>query len=130
MPDFERWSGLRVGRGRSAVTIAPEKQVEFLARTLADYTQRVGGDDWEAVRAWHAGMGGRDRPHAREYEDLIRGHEPVVMRGLAPTAGAEPPEAASQAVSTFEPAAPAREPLRLDAPAGAPVTKSLDYGDV
>ncbi|MEW5737761.1 MAG: transglycosylase SLT domain-containing protein [Myxococcota bacterium] len=127
LPDFERWSGLRVGRGRAAATIAPEKQIEFLAKTLADFTRRVGGDEWEAVRAWHAGMGGRDRPHAHDYEDLIRGHEAVVRRAMAPTAGAEAPEEGPQVASSFQPAA--REPVRLDAGPGSPVTKSLDYGE-
>jgi soluble lytic murein transglycosylase-like protein len=130
LPDFERWSGQRVGRGRAANTIAPEKQIEFLAMTLADLTQRCGGDEWEAVRAWHAGMGGRDRANGREYETLIRGHIPAVQGALAPTTGAAPPDEApgTPSESTFETPSAARQPVRLDVEPGAPVSKSLDFG--
>jgi len=129
LPDFERWSGLRVGRGARASTIAPEKQVEFLAMTLADYTERLGGDEWAAVRAWHGGMGGRDRSYAQDYEDLIRGHIPSVQGALAPTAGALPPDEqpGTPAASAFEAPSGVRAPVRLEAEAGTPVSTSLDF---
>lgn len=126
LPDFERWAHVRVGRGRAAHTIAPEKQIEFLAKTLADYTGRCGGDEWAAVRAWHAGMGGRDRANGVEYEALIRGHVLVVQPLMAPSTGAVPPEA-PQLASSFQPAS--REPVRLDSGPGAPLSGSLDYGE-
>lgn len=130
LPDFERWSGLRVGRGRQARVIAPEKQIEFLARTLANFTERFG-DDWSAVRAWHAGAGGRNRPHAREYEGLIRGRfDEVAQVILATRASAEPPEVVASADSSFDASAGGagrRAPVRLDPAAGAPVRGGLDY---
>lgn len=127
LPDFERWAGVRVGRGRAAATIAPEKQIEFLAKTLADYTDRCGGDEWAAVRAWHAGMGGRDRANGQDYEELIRGHVMVVQPLMAPTSGAVPPDEAPRLASSYEPKP--REPVRLDSGPGAPLSKSLDYGE-
>ncbi len=42
LPSFERWSGQHFGRGASARTIPPELQVEFLAKTMAEYKQRHG----------------------------------------------------------------------------------------
>jgi soluble lytic murein transglycosylase-like protein len=129
LPDFERWASTRVGRGRAASTIAPEKQIEFLAMTLADFTARLGGDEWAAVRAWHAGMNGRNRPHASQYEALIRGHADALLPQLAPLSGVEAPEAVAAApASSFDVRPP--EPVRLDPGGGTPLSASLDYGDV
>lgn len=128
LPDFERWAGVRVGRGRAANTIAPEKQIEFLAKTLADFTDRLNGDDWAAVRAWHAGFNGRDRSNGVEYESLIRGHVAVVQPALAPTTGGAAPDDGGTALASSYEAKP-REPVRLDAGPGAPLSKSLDFGE-
>ncbi len=125
LPDFERWSGLRVGRGRAAATIPPEKQIEFLAKTLGAMSQRYG-DEWEAVRAWHAGHGGRNRASGAGYETLIRARVANVAAAVAPTSGAEPPDEATASASRFEDRRP--RPLDLgERPAGAPLAASLDY---
>ncbi len=125
LPDFEAWSGVRVGRGRRAATIAPEKQIEFLARTLADFTERVGGDAWEAVRAWHAGMGGRNRANGVGYEALIRGRLPEIADVVRPhgASGTSGPE--ELLASRYEPAAP--KPVALQPSPGAPIAGGLDY---
>lgn len=73
LPEFERWSGLRVGRGRAAVSIPPEKQLEFLAKTLAASTREYG-DPLAAAREWHRGPGGMDDRLGRHYQRLIEGH--------------------------------------------------------
>jgi len=125
LPDFERWSGTRVGRGRHAATIPPQKQIEFLAMKLAQLTEKFGGDEWEAVRAWHAGTGGRNRPNGVEYETIIRGRIPEIADAVPRvTAGAAPPEALL--ASSYE-AAPAK-PVTLQPDAGNPVRgRGVDY---
>ncbi|MFO0597430.1 MAG: transglycosylase SLT domain-containing protein [Myxococcaceae bacterium] len=130
LPDFERWSGTRVGRGRHANTIAPEKQIEFLAKTLGDYTEKCGGDQWEAVRAWHAGFGGRNNNNGKEYERLVRGRFPEIVDAIPPaTGGAIPPELETTApmlASNFTPAV--RAPVKLTAPEGTtPIGRKVDY---
>lgn len=125
LPDFERWSGTSVGRGRRAATIPPEKQIEFLAKTLGALTEKFGGDEWEAVRAWHAGVGGRNRPNGTEYEALIRGRIPEIAAAVPPvSAGAAPPDALL--ASSYEPAAP--KPVTLQPNDGTPVRGSIDFG--
>lgn len=124
LPDFETWSGLDVGRGRRADTIAPEKQIEFLAMKLAQLTEKFGGDEWEAIRAWHGGVGGRNRSYAVEYEGLIRGRIPEIADAVPPfvAGGAAPPMLASN----FEPAA--RKPVELRPADGAThVARGIDY---
>jgi soluble lytic murein transglycosylase-like protein len=125
LPDFEKWSGTHVGRGRRASTIPPEKQIEFLARTLGELTTKFGGDEWEAVRAWHAGVAGRDRPNGKEYETLIRGRIPEIADAVPRvSAGAKPPE--PMLASSYEPASP--RPVALQAEGGTPVKGSIDFG--
>jgi soluble lytic murein transglycosylase-like protein len=121
LPDFEKWSGIRVGRGSRAATIAPEKQIEFLAMKLAKLTTKFHGREWEAVRAWHAGNGGRNRPHAHHYERLVRGRIPQIAHAVPRvTGGAAAPE------SEFAPQAP--RPVTLVADAGTPVRgRGVDY---
>lgn len=125
LPDFERWSGTSVGRGRRAATIPPEQQIEFLAMKLGQLTEKFGGDEMEAVRAWHAGVGGRNRPNGVEYENLIRGRIPQIAAAVPRvTAGAAPPEALL--ASSYEPAAP--RPVTLQPEAGSPVRgRGVDY---
>lgn len=123
LPDFERWSGTRVGRGRRAATIAPEKQIEFLAKKLGEFTEKFGGDEWEAVRAWHAGVGGRNRSNGVQYEQLIRGRIPEIAAAVPPVmAGAAPPEALA---SSYQPAA--ARPVALQPVDGTPVSGGIDY---
>lgn len=73
LPDFERWSGLKIGRGRSAKTIPPEKQIEYLAKTIGDLTRNHRGNAWAAAREWHRGHPSKiwDAAGSR-YEQLIR----------------------------------------------------------
>jgi soluble lytic murein transglycosylase-like protein len=124
LPDFERWSGTRVGRGRQARTIAPEKQIEFLAMKLAQLTEKFGGDEWEAVRAWHGGNGGRNRPYAVEYENIIRGRIPEIAAAVPRVmSGAAPPE--ELLASSFQPAT--AKPVALQDQGGTPVRGGIDY---
>jgi soluble lytic murein transglycosylase-like protein len=125
LPDFERWSGTRVGRGRRANTIAPEKQIEFLAKKLADLTDKFHGNEWEAVRAWHGGVKGRNRPHAKQYETIIRGRISEIA-DVVPRirSGAEAPE--TMLASNFSDAP--RKPVALEAGGGTPVSgRGIDY---
>ncbi len=117
LPDFERWSGLSVGRGRNARTIPPEKQIEFLAKTLGALTEKYGGDSWEAARTWHAGAGGRDKPDGRLYEKLVRARLPNVATWLTPGEAGGPAFAATG----FDPPRATADPLRLDPGGGTPV---------
>jgi len=74
-PDFERWSGFKVGRGASAVSIPPGKQIEFLAMTISTLARNYyQGNQFAAAREWHAGAGGFDGADGRLYERLVRGH--------------------------------------------------------
>jgi Transglycosylase SLT domain len=124
LPDFEAWSGLNVGRGRRANTIAPEKQIEFLSKKLGELTEKFGGDEWEAVRAWHAGVKGRDRANGREYETIIRGRIPEIAAAVPRfVAGATPPE---MLASNFE--RPTSRPVDLKPTDGhLPVRGGIDY---
>lgn len=74
LPDFERWSGLTVGRGQNARSIPPERQIEYLARTIAAMASAHGGDFLAAARQWHAGGGGIESPWAYRYQSLIESH--------------------------------------------------------
>lgn len=123
LPDFERWSGLRVGRGRHANTIPPEKQIEFLAMKLSKLTEKFA-NEWEAVRAWHGGTGGRNRPHAREYELIIRGRIPEIAAAVPRvSSGAAPPELLA---SSYQPSA--ARPVTLKSEDGTtPVRGGIDY---
>ena len=125
LPDYEKWSGTRVGRGRHANTIPPERQIEFLAMKLGQLTEKFGGDEWEAVRAWHAGVGGRARRNGREYEALIRGRIPQIADAVPRvSAGAAPPE--TLLASSFQ--APVAKPVALQEQRGAPVRGAgIDY---
>lgn len=93
LSEFEKWSGTRVGRGKNASTIPPAKQIEFLAKKLGELTKKFHGKEWEAVRAWHGGVKGRNRTHAKEYETTIRGRISEIAHAVKPTtAGAAAPE--------------------------------------
>ncbi|MGV3621108.1 MAG: transglycosylase SLT domain-containing protein [Archangium sp.] len=121
LPEFEKWAGVKVGRGQNASTIAPSKQIEFLAKKLSELTKKFHGKEWEAVRAWHGGVKGRNRSHAKEYETIIRGRISEIDHVVRPvTAGAAPPE------SNF--VAHAIAPVTLTPKEqGEPVRGSLDF---
>lgn len=73
--DFEKWSGMTVGSGANAASIPPEKQIEFLAKTLSEVSKNYyQGDQFAAAREWHTGPGGVNSADGREYEQLVRGH--------------------------------------------------------
>lgn len=121
LPEFEKWAGVKVGRGDDASTIAPAKQIEFLAKKLSELTKKFHGREWEAVRAWHGGVKGRNRAHARDYETIIRGRIAEIAHAVPPvTAGAVAP--GSQFV------VPAPAPVTLTPKEqGVAVRGSLDY---
>jgi soluble lytic murein transglycosylase-like protein len=125
LPDFEKWSGTRVGRGHRANTIAPEKQIEFLAMKLSKLTEKFHGREWEAVRAWHGGTGGRNRPHAKQYEQIIRGRIPEIAHAVPRvTGGAAAPE--EMLASNFS--TPVPKPVTLQSEGGTPVRGGgIDY---
>lgn len=79
LPDFERWSGLAVGRGRQAAVIPPGLQIRYLARTLAAYTATLG-NPYTAARAWHRGEGLWHDVLGARYEQLIRAHVARLFR--------------------------------------------------
>jgi hypothetical protein len=73
LPDFERWSGITVGRGQSAISIPIAPQIRYAAHALADYADRLGGP-YAAARAWHRGEGQMNDTRGQQYETLIRAH--------------------------------------------------------
>jgi cell wall-associated NlpC family hydrolase len=73
LPDFERWSGMRCGRGHAATCIPPALQLEYCAMIIADYARKYGGA-YAAARAWHRGERLRDDERGQNYEALIRAH--------------------------------------------------------
>ena len=115
LPSFEQWSGLDIGRGANARTIPPEKQIEFLAKTIGEMTQRYG-DSFAAARAWHRGPGNMNDSRGRHYEDLIRGHmNRLFPGGQTPPSGPVPPGGPTP---PSEPAPPA-QPTPPSEPGGA-----------
>ncbi|MCC6338080.1 MAG: C39 family peptidase [Myxococcales bacterium] len=109
LPDFERWSGTRVGRGSSAATIPPEKQIEYLAKKLGEMSRQYGSA-FAAARAWHRGPGAMNDSRGRHYESLIRAHIARLFPGGRTPPGAEVPPSGpstpSQQPPRTQPAAP------------------------
>ncbi len=104
LPSFERWSGLSIGRGAGARTIPPEKQVEFLAKTIGEMSQRYGSA-FAAARAWHRGGGAMNDSRGYHYEALIKAHIRSLFPGGKEPRGAElPPSSPSP---SQQPQAPA-----------------------
>jgi soluble lytic murein transglycosylase-like protein len=85
--DFEDEYDLKVGRGSNARRIPPEKQIEFLAMTLAEGTKDFG-NVWVAVRAWHAGRAGRNRAEGKKYERDVKKRIPEVQHLYSQKPGA------------------------------------------
>ncbi len=73
LPDFERWTGVQVGRGYRADIIAPELQIEYACYQMARYTAKFG-DPYTAARAWHRGERLMWDQLGANYEALIRAH--------------------------------------------------------
>lgn len=73
LPDFERWSGLSVGRGYSHAIIPPEIQIRYASYQLKRYADHYG-DVWAAARAWHRGGGLMNDTRGQQYEQTIRAH--------------------------------------------------------
>jgi cell wall-associated NlpC family hydrolase len=80
LPDFERWSGLSCGRGRSASPIPPAKQIEYCAMIIAGYARKYGGA-YAGSRAWHRGEGLMNDDRGQQYEALIRSHAKRLFGG-------------------------------------------------
>lgn len=103
LPDFEKWSGLSVGRGANARTIAPEKQIEYLAKTIGEMSQRYG-DSFAAARAWHRGPGAMNDSRGQNYEQLIRGHiNRLFPNGQVPESGGTLPSEPAQPTQPSQP---------------------------
>ena len=90
---------------------------------LSKLTEKFS-NEWEAVRAWHGGNGGRNRPHARAYEQIIRARIPQIAAAVPRvSSGAAPPELLA---SSFQPSAP--KPVTLQSEEGTtPVQGGIDY---
>ena len=73
LPDFERWSGLKVGRGASAAMIPPKAQIGYGAYQLRRYMDIYGGA-YTAARVWHRGPGLYLDARGDNYEALMRSH--------------------------------------------------------
>lgn len=126
LPSFERWSGLNIGRGRNARTIPPEKQVEFLAKTIGELTRRHG-NAFAAAREWHRGRGGMNDSRGRHYESLIRAHISRLFPG-----GRTPPSAQVPGGTTRPPSGPsgpsgAEPPSAPSAPGPSGASPGADY---
>jgi len=73
LPDYERWSGTRVGRGSSAVIMPVGKQIEYMSYMLARYAV-ANGDPYVGTQAWHRGPTLWNDAAGRNYNALIRQH--------------------------------------------------------
>jgi hypothetical protein len=78
-PDFEQWvrntkgvPGYTIGNGANAISIRPDWQMEYLAKTIAELTPKYGGNIMMAAREWHTGAGGVFSGEGALYEQLIR----------------------------------------------------------
>jgi hypothetical protein len=91
LPDFERWSGLSIGRGQAARSIPIVPQVRYAASALADYARRLGGP-YAAARAWHRGERLMDDTLGRHYEELIRAHVAELFSAGEPAIAEPEPE--------------------------------------
>ncbi|MFP2928568.1 C39 family peptidase [Pyxidicoccus sp. 3LG] len=80
LPSFEKWSGMQVGRGANAKTIPPEKQVEFLAKTIGDLTKQHGSSN-AAAREWHRGRGNMNDARGYDYQNKIQNHINTLFPG-------------------------------------------------
>jgi hypothetical protein len=73
LPDFERWSNTYVGRGISAGSIPPERQIEYATMKLAEYA-RIYGDPYTGAQVWHRGPTLWPDQAGQNYNRLIRQH--------------------------------------------------------
>lgn len=73
LPDFERWSGLSVGRGSDHQPVSPNKQTEFACIQLRRYQDQLGSAIL-AAQAWHRGLGNYSDDLGVHYGGLIRAH--------------------------------------------------------
>lgn len=91
LPDFERWSGISVGRGQSAISIPIVPQIRYAAHALADYANRLGGP-YAAAQAWHRGEGLMNDTRGQQYEQLIRAHVAELFADGEPSIPPTPPD--------------------------------------
>lgn len=73
LPDFERWSGLQVGRGDQHRPVTPNQQIEYAAYQLRKYQDALGNSIL-AAQAWHRGMGAYQDELGVNYGNLIKAH--------------------------------------------------------
>ncbi|MBS1152054.1 MAG: hypothetical protein H6Q89_3752 [Myxococcaceae bacterium] len=109
LPDFEKWSGKKFGRGANARTIPPELQIEYLAKTIGSMGKTYGSD-FAAARAWHRGGGGMNDARGKHYEALIRGHIKTLFPGGETPKGGEVPDAPGPAGKSGKKGQRARPP--------------------
>lgn len=86
LPSFEKWAGEHYGRGYGAKAIEPEKQIEFLAKTIGEYADKYGGS-LAAARAWHRGEGAMNDSLGHNYQDLVQGHVRDLFANGGPSGG-------------------------------------------
>ncbi|MCY1015090.1 C39 family peptidase [Pyxidicoccus sp. MSG2] len=92
LPSFEKWAGMQVGRGANAKTIPPEKQLEFLAKTIGDLTKKHGSS-LAAAREWHRGAGNMNDARGYDYQSKIQNHiNTLFPGGKTPTGTANVPD--------------------------------------
>ena len=115
LPAFEKWSGLKIGRGANAKTIPPELQLEFLAKTIGEMSRQYG-DGFDAARAWHRGPGGMNDSRGQHYEVLIRGHIGRLFPGGRTPEGGQVPS--SQVPGGSEPSPSQTRPQKPSKPQG------------
>lgn len=72
-PDFERWSGIVIGKGRDAGIAPVGKQIEYASYQLKRY-QTAYNDPWAATRAWHRGGGLMNDAQGYSYQSRIQAH--------------------------------------------------------
>jgi SH3-like domain-containing protein len=73
--DCEQWCGEKFVQGGQVIKpIPPALQIEFCARTIANYSGSCGGNPYNAARAWHRGLGGWQDEAGANYERLLRAH--------------------------------------------------------
>ncbi|MHB8872109.1 MAG: C39 family peptidase [Myxococcaceae bacterium] len=123
LPAFEKWSGMKVGRGPGAKTIPPEKQIEFVCKAMAEMTRKHGGDALAAAREWHRGAGGMNDSRGYHYQSLIQAHIKSLFPGGRTPEGGEVPDSPSSPAPTApsQPSSPSQP-----APDNRPVSGS-DY---
>ena len=123
LPSFEKWSGMKVGRGASAKTIPPEKQIEFVCKAMGEMTRQYGGDGLAAARAWHRGGGAMNDSQGYNYQSLIQAHVRDLFPGGKTPEGGQVPDSPAPPTGSAPPASEPSKPAERPA-ATQPVSGS------